>query len=342
MARETERIVFSLDFERPILDLDAQIAKLRETETATGVDMSDVIKSMEEKVEKKIKRVFGNLSPWQKVELSRHPRRPIVQDYVKLIAKDFIPLHGDKLFREDRAIICGLATIGEERVMLIGTNKGRTNEEKQQCHFGYPHPEGYRKALAKMKLAEKYNLPIVCLVDTKGAFPGIGAEERGQSLAIAYNLKEMSSLRTPVIAVVVGEGGSGGALAIGVADVLAILEYAYFSVITPEGCAAILWKNAEKKAVAAEALKLTGEHLRKFNIVDEIIPEPVGGAHRDPEAMAEGLKNFIVAKLQELKKIPIDDLLENRYKKFRQIGCFVSGSESLSMVISENQKKKTE
>lgn len=333
MAKDTDRYGYILEFERPIVELEAQVAKLREAEKATGVDMSDVINSMDAKIAEKIRNIYSKLTPWQKIELSRHQRRPVVNDYIKLIVKDFIPLHGDKLFGEDRAMICGLGKIDDERVMIIGTEKGRTTEEKQRCHFGYPHPEGYRKAIYKMKLAEKFNIPVVCFIDTKGAFPGIGAEERGQSLAIAYNLKQMVSLRTPVISVIIGEGGSGGALAIGVADVLAILEYAYFGVITPEGCAAILWKDAERKADAAESLKLTSEYLLQYKLVDEVVPEPSGGAHRDHVQMADTLKAFILRRLKELKTVDMNELLNRRYEKVRRIGVFESSNNGASVFM---------
>jgi len=268
-----------------------------------------------------LKRIYSKLSAWQTVQVARHPKRPLRGDYLKLMIKDFRELHGDRCFADDRAIITGFGKIGRQKVLIVGQNKGRDTKEKITCNFGCANPEGYRKALAKMKLAEKYSLPIVTLIDTPGAYPGVGAEERGQARAIATNLLEMSRLRVPVICIVIGEGGSGGALGIGVGDRLAMLEFAYYSVISPEGCAAILWRDGSQAEQAAEALCLTSKSLYNLGLVDTIISEPLGGAHRNIHETIHNVEQYITKTLRDLKRTKIDNLLENRYKRFRSIGA---------------------
>ena len=267
-----------------------------------------------------LRKTYDNLTAWETVQVARHPQRPLFRDYVDMLCREFRELHGDRNFGDDRAIQCGLAKIGGHRVMLIGHHKGKDTKEKIACHFGCAHPEGYRKALRCMKLAEKFHLPVVALVDTAGAYPGIGAEERGQGESIARNMLEMSRLRTPVLTIVTGEGGSGGALGIAVADRVAMMEFAWYSVISPEGCSGILWKGAENAAEAAEALKLTSKHLKQYGVIDAVIPEPLGGAHRDPAAAARNVEQYIAKTLLTLKRTKIENLLERRYERFRNLG----------------------
>ena len=271
----------------------------------------------------KLKReVFENLNPWETVQVARHQDRPQARDYIELICDEFIELHGDRAFGDDRAINAGFAKIDDCKVLFIGQHKGRNLKERNECLYGCAHPEGYRKALLKMQLAAKFNLPIVCLIDTPGAYPGIGAEERGQAYAIAVNLREMSQLPVPIVCIVIGEGGSGGALGLGIGDYVGILQFAYYSVISPEGCAGIMWKSVEFASKAAHALKFTGPDLLKFGVVDEVIPEPLGAAHRDHRAMASTLKATIVRNLRSLETLSAESLLERRYQKFRRIGEF--------------------
>jgi acetyl-CoA carboxylase carboxyl transferase subunit alpha len=269
------------------------------------------------------KQIFGNLDPWQTVEVARHPNRPKTSDYLGLVFDEFVELHGDKAFGDDPAMLTGFAKIDRHKVLVIGHQKGKTLAEKQACHFGCAHPEGYRKAMGKMRLAAKYGLPVICLIDTPGAYPGVGAEERGQAQVIAESMFLMASLKVPIICVVIGEGGSGGALGIGVGDRVAILEHAYYSVISPEGCAGILWKSAEFKADAARALRMRAWDLKEFGVIDKVIDEPRGGAHRDPRLMAARLKTFLERTLKELVSLPIEKLVENRYDKFRRMGAFL-------------------
>ena len=273
------------------------------------------------------RNIYSNLTPWQTVEVARHVNRPQTLDYIDLIFEDFVELHGDRAFGDDRAIRTGLARLGDYRIMLIGHQKGHTIKEKHECLFGCAHPEGYRKALNKMRLAAKFRLPVICLIDTPGAYPGIGAEERGQAQLIATNLLEMSRLATVVLCVIIGEGGSGGALGIGVGDWVGMLEHAYYSVISPEGCAGILWKEANEttRPLAAEALKLTARDLFKLRVIDEIIPEPLGGAHRDHQEMATILKRYLLHHLRELRTVPPEELLEQRYQKYRRMGVLDEG-----------------
>ncbi len=312
--------------ENTINEIDDRIRALKNASSIDGIDISKEITALETKKETLYEEMFSNLEAYDVVKIARHPLRPSSLDYIDLIITDFTELHGDRRFGDDKAIVCGVGSLGEKKVMVIGQWKGKTTKERISCNFGMPNPEGYRKALLKMKLAEKFKLPIITLIDTPGANPDIGAEERGQAQAIAENIYEMSLLRTPIISVVVGEGGSGGALGIGVCDRFAILQYAYFSVISPEGCAAILWKHSRCAPEAANALHLTSDRLQKLGIVDEIIPEPLGAANRNPKEMARTLKETLVRNLDELEQTPMDTLLDNRYKKYRKIGAFVENA----------------
>jgi acetyl-CoA carboxylase carboxyl transferase subunit alpha len=312
--------LYTLEFEKPIVELEDTLKSLRSQSEEQKIDVSSQIRQIEQKLETMRKDIFTNLTPWQRVQLARHPRRPYMLDYIQRITTDFIQLHGDRRFADDRAIIGGLATIGEQRVMVVGHQKGRDTKENLLRNFGSAHPEGYRKALRLMELAEKFGLPVVTFIDTPGAYPGVGAEERHIAEAIAVNLREMMVLKTPIVAVVLGEGGSGGALGIGVADRLLIMENAYYSVISPEGCAAILWKDRANAAQAAAALKLTAKDLLELDIVDEVIPEPLGGAHKDFETTAATLKKAILKNLDKLSELKLSDLLTARYKKYRKIG----------------------
>ena len=310
-----------LDFEQKVAHLELQIDELRAISARKGIDYSTEIRRIEKDRIAELKRIYSSLTAWQTVQVARHPQRPILTDYLNLMVKDFRELHGDRCFGDDRAIITGIGQIARNRVLIIGQNKGRTVKEKVACNFGCPNPEGYRKALAKMKFAEKYGLPIVTLIDTPGAYPGIGAEERGQAQAIAVNLAEMSRLRVPIVCICIGEGGSGGALGIAVGDRLAMLEFAYYSVISPEGCAAILWRDGSQAPDAAEALKLTSKDLHKLGLVDAIIPEPIGGAHRNVHDTIYNVETYIAKTLAELQRMSIDDLLESRYRKWRSVGA---------------------
>ena len=308
-----------LDFEKPIIELEKKIEELRNFVSDKSIDLSSEIKRLEVKLEHLKKETYGNLTAWQKVQLARNPKRPYTLDYINMLMTDFIELHGDRAFSDDKALVCGLAKLDKEKLVVMGHQKGRDTKENLKRNFGCAHPEGYRKALRVMQMAAEFGLPIVIFIDTPGAYPGIGAEERGQSQAIALNLREMSCIATPIIAIVIGEGGSGGALGIGVADKVCVLENSYYSVISPEGCAAILWKDGSKAPEAANVLKLTAEDLLKMEIIDEIVPEPLGGAHRDPEKTAEEVKKVISRNLKELKAKSIEELLKSRYKKFREI-----------------------
>jgi len=309
-----------LPFEEPIADLDRQIAELGKLSSAKGIDYSAEIGKLQKEQVAELRKIYDNLSAWQTVQVARHPKRPLLGEYLNNMVKDFRELHGDRAFGDDRAILTGFGQIGHEKVLIIGQNKGRDTKEKIVCNFGCANPEGYRKALAKMKLAEKYGLPVVTFIDTPGAYPGIGAEERGQAQAIAINLMEMSRLRVPIICIVIGEGGSGGALGIGVGDRMAMLQFAYYSVISPEGCAAILWRDGSQAAPAAEALRLTSKDLHKLGLIDDIIPEPLGGAHRNIHDTVYNTEQYITKTLRSLKRTNIDALIENRYQKLRSIG----------------------
>ena len=317
--------LYTLEFEKPIVDLEQTIESLRKQAAEQNIDLSGQIKSIEAKLEATRKEIFTNLSPWQRVQLARHPKRPYMLDYLQRIASGFIELHGDRRFGDDHALIGGLATIEDRRVMVIGQQKGRDTKENLMRNFGSPHPEGYRKALRLMQLAEKFDLPVICFIDTPGAYPGVGAEERHIAEAIAVNLREMMILKTPMIAVVIGEGGSGGALGIGVCDRVLIMENAYYSVISPEGCAAILWKDRANAAQAAAALKISAKDLLELGIVDDVLPEPLGGAHKDYDATALTLKQALLKNLDQLLDIKQSELLDERYKKFRKMGVFTKG-----------------
>ncbi|MFA6216643.1 MAG: acetyl-CoA carboxylase carboxyltransferase subunit alpha [Candidatus Omnitrophota bacterium] len=311
-----------LEFEKPIVELEKKIQELKSFVSDKKIDLSSEVKRLEEKLESLRKETYSHLTPWQRVQIARHPHRPYTLDYIALIMTDFIELHGDRSFADDKALIGGFAKINKQKIMVMGHQKGRDTKENLKRNFGCAHPEGYRKALRLMQIADKFNLPIVVLVDTPGAYPGIGAEERGQAQAIALNLREMTVISVPIITIVIGEGGSGGALGVGVADKVCVFENAYYSVISPEGCAAILWKSSSKAPEAAAALKLTGEDLLKMGIIDEVIPEPLGGAHRDPQKMAAVLKERIEKNLKELLGLKKEELLKLRYQKFRNIGSF--------------------
>ncbi|UZR29128.1 acetyl-CoA carboxylase carboxyltransferase subunit alpha [Methylococcus mesophilus] len=311
-----------LDFEQPIAELEAKIEELRHVGFDNEINISEEIAKLEEKSRKLTESVFSSLSAWQISQISRHPQRPHSRDYIDLIFQEFHELHGDRAFADDPAIIGGLARLDGTAVLVIGHQKGRDTKEKIYRNFGMPRPEGYRKALRLMRLAERFQLPIVCLIDTPGAYPGINAEERGQSEAIARNLFEMAQLQTPIVCVVIGEGGSGGALAIGVGDRLVMLQYSTYSVITPEGCASILWKSAEKAELAAEAMGITSERLMELGLIDSIVPEPLGGAHRDRERMADNLKTELKRNLEELAALPMDELLAMRYERLMGYGVY--------------------
>ncbi|WP_026840621.1 acetyl-CoA carboxylase carboxyltransferase subunit alpha [Citrifermentans bremense] len=310
-----------LDFEKPLAELDKKIQELHGFSTQ-GVDLSAEIAKLEQKSEKMREEMFANLSRWQTAQVARHINRPFTLDYLELIFTEFVELHGDRNFGDDHAIVGGLARLDGEPVMVIGHQKGRDTKEKVFRNFGMPNPEGYRKALRLMEMAERFKLPVITFVDTPGAFPGIGAEERGQAEAIARNLREMSRLTVPIIVVITGEGGSGGALAIAVGDRILMLQHSVYAVISPEGCAAILWSDGTKGAQAAEALKLTAKDIKELEVIDEIVPEPAGGAHRDHEAMAKNLHEALSKNLKELKGIAAEDLIEQRYQKFRKMSRF--------------------
>jgi acetyl-CoA carboxylase carboxyl transferase subunit alpha len=326
-----------LPFEEEIAVIDRQIDELKQHDNSLQGSNAPKIRQLQVAQPDLMKSIYSNLSPWQTVQVSRHPQRPILTDYLNLMFKEVRELHGDRCFGNDRAIVTALGQIGHQKVLIVGQNKGRDIKEKVTCNFGCPNPEGYRKALAKMKLAEKYGLPIVTLIDTPGAYPGIGAEERGQSQAIAVNLMEMSRLRTQIVCVVIGEGGSGGALGIGVGDRLAMLEHAYYSVISPEGCAAILWHDGTQAPQAAQALKLTSRDLFKLKLVDTIIPEPLGGAHRNIHDTIYTVEQYIIKTLNQLKHVKLDKLLEDRYEKIRRIGseCQTFHKDAAERVMAE-------
>jgi len=314
-----------LDFEKPIVELQQKLADLRKhpDHHLPTLSIGEEIALIERKLEETRRQIFSNLTAWQRVQLARHPKRPFTLDYLRLAFDEFHELHGDRLFSDDRAMVGGLAMIGGHRVVVVGTQKGRDTKENILRNFGSSHPEGYRKALRMMRMANKFNLPIIALIDTAGAYPGIGAEERHIAEAIAVNLREMMLLKVPFLAAVIGEGGSGGALGIGVADRVLILENAYYSVISPEGCAAILWKDRTAAPKAAEALKITANHLLELGLVDDIIPEPLGGAHTDPEVTASNLREHLINNLEELQALPVEELLRLRYEKYRKLGHYI-------------------
>ncbi len=311
-----------LAFEQPIYEIEFRLHELVR-QTDAGPETQHEIRRLRRELAEVTKQVYEQLDPWQIVQVARHKDRPYTADYLSLVFEEFVELHGDRHFGDDRAVLAGFAKLDELQVMVIGHQKGRTYKERTACYFGCAHPEGYRKAMAKMRLAAKFHLPVITFIDTPGAYPGIGAEERGQAWVIAESMYEMSRLRTPILCVVIGEGGSGGALGIGVGDRIAMLQNAYYSVISPEGCAGILWKGHQHAEKAAHALRFTSRHLQQFGIVDQVIPEPLGGAHRDHHQMAARVKMYLNKTLRELLQAPLDQLLEARYEKFRQMGVFL-------------------
>jgi len=311
-----------LDFERPIFELQRRLQDLKDHSDEHNVDLDSAIQELETKLREMRRQIYGHLTAWQRVQIARHTQRPFALDYIERCFTNWVELHGDRRFADDRAMPCGLATLGSQRCVVITHQKGRNTKENVLRNFGCAHPEGYRKALRLMRLAEKFGMPVISLIDTPGAFPGIGSEERHISEAIAVNLREMMRLRAPIIAAVIGEGGAGGALGIGVADHVLILENAYYSVISPEACSAILWRDRRHAAEAAEALKLTAQDLLKLEVVDEIVPEPEGGAHRDYDSVTASLGKALRHALQQISQVPVADLLERRYQKFRRLGVF--------------------
>ncbi|HEV8600780.1 MAG TPA: acetyl-CoA carboxylase carboxyltransferase subunit alpha [Gemmatimonadales bacterium] len=313
---------YTLDFEKPLLELERQIEELKRVGEEREIDVAEELKLLQGKLDSLREEIYRNLTPMQRVSVARHPRRPYTLDYLHTIFTDFVELHGDRLFRDDLAIVGGWARLSGTSVMVIGHQKGRDTRENLKRNFGMPHPEGYRKALRLMKLAARYHAPVITLIDTPGAYPGLGAEERGQSEALATNILEMAVLPTPIVAVVIGEGGSGGALALGVSDRVLMFENSVYSVISPEGCAAILWKDASQRERAAEALKLTSSDLLSFNIIDEIISEPIGGAHQDPDAAGESLRDSLIRHVTELRKIRPEKLVRRRAEKYAAMGVF--------------------
>ena len=317
-----EDVTYTLEFEKPLRELEKQLITLNQVSQESKVDVSSEIEAIEIKIEKIKKDIYSNLTAWQRVQLSRHPKRPYALDYINLIFTDFEELHGDRRFREDAAIVGGPAFLDGQAVMVLGQQKGRNTRDNLKRNFGCPHPEGYRKAMRLMEMAEKFAMPVVTLIDTPGAYPGIGAEERHVAEAIAVNIRDMSALKVPIVSIVIGEGGSGGALGMAVADEVMIMENGYYSVISPEGCAAILWKDRAAAPQAADALKFSPEYLQKFGVVDRVISEPMGGAHRDLDLAAKSLKDAIVDSLAKLKKKSTKKLLEDRYNKFRHLGEF--------------------
>jgi acetyl-CoA carboxylase carboxyl transferase subunit alpha len=314
-----------LDFEQPIAELEAKIEELGHMAPDSKVNIAEEVARLQKKSRQLTSTIFASLTPWQITQIARHPRRPYTLDYIQMICTDFTELHGDRMFGDDLAIVGGMARIDGRPVMIIGQQKGRDTKERVRRNYGMPKPEGYRKALRLMKTAERFELPVLTLIDTPGAYPGVSSEERGQSEAIARNLFEMATLRVPIISCVIGEGGSGGALAIGVCDRLLMLQYAVYSVISPEGCASILWKSADKKEAAADSMGLTADRLASLNLVDQILTEPLGGAHRDPDGMAVSLKSALLKFLDALGKLPVDRLLEERQKRLASFGEFSEG-----------------
>ncbi len=311
-----------LDFEQPIADLEAKIQELRSASAGPAVNVEAEVNALQDKLRVRTAQIFRNLTSWQVLQLARHPSRPYTEDYIRIICDEFQELAGDRAFADDKAIIGGLARIGGRSVMLIGHQKGRDTKEKIKRNFGMPKPEGYRKALRLMKMAERFGLPVLTLIDTAGAWPGIDAESRGQSEAIARNLMEMAELKVPVVCTVIGEGGSGGALALGVGDRTVMLEYSVYSTISPEGCASILWKDPAKAKDAAEQLGLTAPRLKSLGLVDKVVREPTGGAHRNPNQMAKRLKAVLLNELDMLEKLPVDELLQKRYERLRSYGTY--------------------
>ena len=329
-----------LDFEKPIAKMEQEILRLEALQAESGRDYSEIISSIREQLQNALRQSYAKLTAWEKVLVARHPRRPLARDYIRMLAHDFCELHGDKFYGDDKAMVCGFARLGGHRVMLIGHHKGRETREKIEVNFGCAHPDGYRKALQKMQLAAKFKVPIVCLIDTPGAYPGVEAEERGIARAIAVNLMEMSRLPTPIVAVIIGEGGSGGALGVAVADQVAVMEHAYYSVISPEGCAAILWKSGEYAAQAAEALRLTPSDLKRLDLIDAMIPEPLGAAHRDPQTAAKNLESWIGKTLRDLRRLKTETLLKRRYERLRKLGAaFTSQTNSVEVKPQKRSRR---
>jgi acetyl-CoA carboxylase carboxyl transferase subunit alpha len=312
-----------MGFEKPILELERKIEELKRFTSSENINLHSEIERLNQKLERLKQEIFENLTPWQRVQIARHPNRPYTLDYIGMIMHDFVEIHGDRAFSDDKAIVCGLAMINGNKICVIGHQKGRDTNENLKRNFGSANPEGYRKAMRVMRFAEKFDIPIVTFIDTPGAYPGIGAEERGQAEAIAYNLREMVGIRVPVIIFVIGEGGSGGALGIGVGDRVCVLQNSYYSVISPEGCAAILWKDRARSNEAAKALKLTAQDLLNFGIIDIVVPEPLGGAHRNPQAAADNIKRVILDNIKGLSSVSKDEMVNARYEKFRCMGRFI-------------------
>lgn len=315
-----------LDFETPMLEIESKIAELLQAAPGDAA-IEDQIIALRRQWNSVTQEIYAKLTPWQVVQVSRHKDRPYTRDYLNLAFEEFVELHGDKHFGDDRAILTGFAKIDQYKVMVIGHQKGRTYKERAACNFGCAHPEGYRKAMSKMRIAEKYNMPIICFIDTPGAYPGVGAEERGQAQVIAESMFQMSQLRTPIICVVIGEGGSGGALGIGVGDRIGVLQFAYYSVISPEGCAGILWKSHQHAPKAADSLRFTSSHLQELGVIDDVIEEPLGGAHRDHHKMAARMKSYLVGILGQLTCKPTEELIAARYNKFRSMGVFLEAAD---------------
>ena len=323
-----QKATLRFNFEDPLVALESEIEQLQAA-AATDPDKMDALREKRSELAQKTRQVFDDLSAWQTVQVARHQNRPQTADYIPLIFDEFVELHGDRYFGDDRAMLTGFAKLGKYKVLVVGHQKGRTVKERSECYFGCAHPEGYRKALGKIQMAAKYGLPVICLIDTPGAYPGVGAEQRGQSQAIAANMFEMSRIDTPIICAVIAEGGSGGALGIGVGDRVAVMQFAYYSVISPEGCAGILWKSHEYAENAAEALRFTAKDLLRFGVVDSVIEEPLGGAHRDHHLAAAKLKDFFQNSLKELVDVSTDELLAARYEKFRRMGVFLEDTQAV-------------
>jgi len=343
MAKQTNSTFengYYLPFEKPVAHLLKQIAELEAEEVKAGRDYAQEVRQLRAQYVSLLRKTYQGLTAWETVQVARHPNRPLAGDYVERIVKNFLELHGDRRFADDKAMLCGLGRIGTEKVALVAQHKGRETKEKIARNFGCAHPEGYRKALRVMKLAEKFSLPVVALLDTAGAYPGIGSEERGVAESIARNLMEMSRLRVPIVCVVIGEGGSGGALGIGVGDRIAMMEFAWYSVISPEGCAAILWRTGEKAAEAAAAMKVTARDLKALDVIDDIVPEPLGGAHRDHAEAANNLERHIVRTLRQLSRVDVDQLLKHRYDRWRRIGRITRAETPPDETASAGEQEK--
>ena len=327
-----ETTATGFEFEQPMMDIEVQLRLLEKNDSHPEAEMEQ-IRQLRRRWTETTRSIYANLTPWQIVQVSRHKDRPYTKDYLNLAFDEFIELHGDRFFGDDRAMLTGFAKLGRYKVLVVGHQKGRTYKERAACHFGCAHPEGYRKSMSKMRLAEKYKLPIICFIDTPGAYPGIGAEERGQAQVIAESMFLMSQLKTPIICVVIGEGGSGGALGIGVGNRIAMLQYAYYSVISPEGCAGILWKSHQFASKAADALRFTSSHLSQLGVIDDVIEEPLGGAHRDPRQIAARLKSYLIKTLDQLVRVSPEDLAADRYDKFRKMGTYMEQLEDGTTVV---------